>query len=126
MSNRSPESLLPLTPLYFQILLALSDGHRHGYGMLKEIESQTGGSMKPATGTLYLALGRMEERRMIANAWKQRPAGEDSRRRYYKLTPFGRKVAVAETNRLLSMVDAALRKQLIGASSVAALGSERT
>ena len=120
MSNRSPESLLPLTPLYFQILLALSDGHRHGYGMLKEIESQTGGSMKPATGTLYLALGRM-----IANAWKQRPAGEDSRRRYYKLTPFGRKVAVAETNRLLSMVDAALRKQLIGASSVAALGSER-
>ncbi len=124
MNDRNPDALLPLTPLYFHILLALVDDHRHGYGMLKEIESQTGGSMKPATGTLYLALQRMEGLGLIADSARQPLAGDDKRRRYYKITPHGRSVALAETNRLLAMVGTALRKQIVGPASLAALGSE--
>ncbi len=124
MNHTNPDALLPLTPLYFQMLLALADDHRHGYGMLKEIESQTGGSMKPATGTLYLALQRMEGLGLIANSARQPLAGDDKRRRYYKITPLGRSVALAETNRLLAMVGTALRKQIVGPASLAALGSE--
>lgn len=108
------ESLLPLTPLSFQILLALVDGERHGYGILKEIERRTEGRMTPATGPLYLAAQRLLDTGLISESSK-RPAPEldDQRRRYYKLTPLGRRVAAAEAKRMAQLVGVALEKKLV-------------
>jgi DNA-binding PadR family transcriptional regulator len=111
---REVEALLPLTPLSFQILLALVDSERHGYGIMKEIERRTKGRMTTATGPLYLAAQRLLESGLIAESDK-RPAPEldDQRRRYYKLTPFGRAVAAAEAKRMANLVDVALDKDLV-------------
>jgi len=106
-------ALLPLTPLSFQILLALADGERHGYGIMKEIDRRTKGRMTPATGPLYLAAQRLMDQGLIAESEK-RPAPEldDQRRRYYKLTEFGRRVATAEVERMAHLVGVALEKRL--------------
>ena len=113
-TERDVEALLPLTPLSFQILLALVDAERHGYGIMKEIERRTKGRMTTATGPLYLAAQRLMESGLIAESDK-RPAPEldDQRRRYYKLTTFGRAVAAAEARRMAQLVDVALDKDLV-------------
>jgi len=113
-TERDVEALLPLTPLSFQILLALVDAERHGYGIMKEIERRTKGRMTTATGPLYLAAQRLMESGLIAESDK-RPAPEldDQRRRYYKLTAFGRAVAAAEARRMAQLVDVALDKELV-------------
>ncbi|MEJ2237296.1 MAG: helix-turn-helix transcriptional regulator [Gemmatimonadales bacterium] len=114
MTDQDVASLLPLTPLSFQILLALVDGERHGYGIMKEIERRTRGRMTPATGPLYLAAQRLMDQGLIAESEK-RPAPEldDQRRRYYELTPFGRQVAVAEVERMAYLVGVAFEKKLV-------------
>ena len=114
MTERDVAALLPLTPLSFQILLALADGERHGYGIMKEIDRRTKGRMTPATGPLYLAAQRLMENGLIAES-KKRPAPEldDQRRKYYKLTEFGRRVATAEAERMAQLLDVALEKQLV-------------
>ena len=114
MTERDAAALLPLTPLSFQILLALADGERHGYGIMKEIDRRTKGRMTPATGPLYLAAQRLMENGLIAES-KKRPAPEldDQRRKYYKLTEFGRRVATAEAERMAQLLDVALEKQLV-------------
>ena len=104
------ESRLPLTPLSYQILVALADGPRHGYGIIKEIEEATGETMKSSTGTLYLAIERLEQERLL----EEEPT-RDSRRRYYRLTAFGRETAAAETRRLATLVGVAKGKKLVGA-----------
>lgn len=113
MTDNDVAALLPLTPLSFQILLALADGERHGYGIMKEIDRRTKGRMTPATGPLYLAAQRLMDQGLIAESEK-RPAPEldDQRRRYYKLTEFGRRVAIAEVERMAHLVGVALDKQL--------------
>jgi DNA-binding PadR family transcriptional regulator len=100
---------LPLTPLSFQILVALADGPRHGYGIIKEIEAFTGEAFRSSTGTLYLAIERLENESLI----EEEPRA-DSRRRYYRLTTLGREVAVAETQRLATLLGAARGKKLVG------------
>ena len=114
MTERDVAALLPLTPLSFQILLALADGERHGYGIMKEIDRRTKGRMTPATGPLYLAAQRLMDTGLIAESEK-RPAPEldDQRRKYYKLTEFGRRVAAAEVERMAHLLDVALEKQLV-------------
>ena len=114
MTERDVAALLPLTPLSFQILLALADGERHGYGIMKEIDRRTKGRMTPATGPLYLAAQRLMDNGLIAESEK-RPAPEldDQRRKYYKLTEFGRRVAAAEVERMAHLLDVALEKQLV-------------
>ncbi len=114
MTQRDVDAHLPLTPLSFQILLALVDGERHGYGIMKEIERRTEGRMTPATGPLYLAAQRLLETGLIAESDK-RPAPEldDQRRRYYKLTDFGRRVAAAEAKRMASLLEVAFDKRLV-------------
>ena len=110
-----PDGFLPLTPLSYHILLALADQSRHGYGIIKEIEAGTGGATSPSTGALYLALQRMEGEGLVAEA--SAPAGDpddDSRRKYYRLTPLGRRVAVAESERLAGLVALATEKRLTG------------
>jgi len=102
---------LPLSAQQFQILLALSDADRHGYGIILEIAERTGGSMRLGTGTLYTALAGLEGGGLVVES-KKRPAAaeDDERRKYYRLTPFGRAVLEAETSRLDALVKQARRK----------------
>ena len=89
-----------ITPLTYQILLALADGDVHGYGIIKEIEQRSGSAFAPSTGALYLALQRMEGEGLIEEA-PVRPAG-DARRRYYRLSVKGRQRAEKESLHLAS------------------------
>lgn len=107
-----PTDALPLTPLSYQILLALADAPRHGYGIIKEIEAREGAAAAPSTGALYLALQRMGGDALIEDA--AAPRGErDARRRYYRLTPEGRRVGEAESARLAAQVAAARAKRFL-------------
>ncbi len=106
-----PERFLPLSPQEFQILLSLADGDRHGYGIMLEVEARTGGAVRLGPGTLYGAIKRMRGPGLIAEA-EERVEG-DERRRYYRLTPLGRAVAVAEAARLAALVEAARGKRLL-------------
>ena len=110
---------LPLTPLSFQILVALADGPKHGYGILKEIEEASGEPLRSSTGTLYLAIQRLEQEGLIEE--DETVAGEDSRRRYYRLTAEGRGVAAAETRRLATLLGVAREKKLVGAQKLEGL-----
>ncbi len=124
MAKQSPDldALLPLTPLSFHILLALADGVRHGYGIIKEIERRTDGRMKPATGTMYLAMQRLEDGEFVTESDERPDAQEDDeRRRYYCLTPLGKEVAAAEAKRLLDLVGIAKQKRLLSGKDLAAV-----
>jgi DNA-binding PadR family transcriptional regulator len=106
---------LPLLPAVFHIMVALADGERHGYGIKREVEFRTCGIINLGPGTLYGTL-----RRMLADGWIEEcgeradPAGDDVRRRYYRLTDLGRQLAAAEAQRLESLVDLARAKNLLG------------
>jgi DNA-binding PadR family transcriptional regulator len=101
-----------MTPLTYQILLALADQERHGYGIIKEIEDRGGGASAPSTGALYLALQRMSRDGLIEEA-PDESAGSDSRRRFYRLTQLGRTEAEVESARLASLVATAKDKDLL-------------
>lgn len=105
---------LPLTTVVFQIMLALADGQRHGYGVMLEVEERTGGAVSLRPGTLYRALNRMLESGWVEEA-EDRPDPEldDERRRYYRLTGLGRRVAAAEARRLAREVEWARDKKLL-------------
>ena len=108
--------LLPLTPAVFHILLALVDGERHGYSIMQEIESRTGGKTKLGPGTLYGSIKRMLADGLIEESEERPdPALDDVRRRYYRLTGLGRRAAVAEAERLRRLVIEASAKRLIRA-----------
>ncbi len=107
-----PRRFLPLTPQQFHILLALTDGDRHGYGIIGDVADRTGGDLRLGTGTLYTAIARLVSSGLIADSSRRgerRGAGDDDRRRYYRLTPLGRTVLEAETERLRALVDHARR-----------------
>ncbi|MES1240963.1 MAG: PadR family transcriptional regulator [Acidobacteriota bacterium] len=105
MNDREPvESLLPLPPATFHILLALLDEERHGYAIILDIEARTQGELRLSAGTLYRSIARMVEQGLIAEVTRRRAADDDPRRRYYKLTPFGTDVARAEVGRLSDLV----------------------
>ncbi len=111
---RDPRSLLPLTPAVLHILLALADEERHGYGVMREVESRTGGEVRLGPGTLYGAIKRMLAEGLIEESVERPdPEIDDQRRRYYRITDFGRRVAGAEAERLASLVSAAREKKLI-------------
>ena len=100
------EALLPLPPATFHILLALLDEERHGYAIIQDVEARTGGALRMSAGTLYRSIARMVEQGMIAEVVR-RPgarAGDDPRRRYYRVTTFGTAVARAEMRRLHELV----------------------
>jgi DNA-binding PadR family transcriptional regulator len=103
-----PHSHLPLPPAVLQIMLALADGEKHGYAIMQEVGEQSDGEMRLGPGTLYGALKRMLDDKLIA----ERASDDDERRRTYRLTAFGRKVASAEVCRLQAMVRWARRKKL--------------
>jgi len=109
MAERDPASSLPLTPALFHVLLSLADGEKHGYAILKEVEARTDGAVRLSTGTLYGIIKRLLADGMI----RASAAGSDERRTAYRLTPFGRKVALAEAERLRDLVLSAHVKKLL-------------
>lgn len=108
-----PDSLLPLTPAIFNILLALADGERHGYSIMQEISAQTQGRLRIGPTTLYRSIKHMLEDGLIVETDERPdPAIDDERRRYYRLTDLGQRVAAAEARRLEQMLAVARSKPL--------------
>ena len=113
-----PRRYLPLTPAVFHVLLALSEGARHGYGIIQDVADATGGDVALRTGTLYTILKRLLEERLIAESDARPDADEDDeRRRYYELTPLGRSVVQAEARRLEGMVSLARSRRMLAKSA---------
>ena len=110
--QRDPERLLPLTPAVFHILLSLLGGDHHGYGIMQEVNGYTEGKVRLGPGTLYRSIKQMLGQGLIVEG-DERPdsALDDQRRRYYRLTDFGRRVLTAETERLEHVVRVARAKQ---------------
>ncbi len=107
--------LLPLTPAVFHILLALADGERHGYGIMQEIAAATQGQLRIGPGTLYRSVKQMLAGGLIEESDERPdPALDDERRRYYRLTGFGWRVAQAEAQRLARLVHEAEVRKLLG------------
>ena len=112
--TRRPEEFLPLTPAMFHILLALADKERHGYHIMREVDERTEGNVKLGPGTIYVSIKRMMADGLIEEL-DERPDPEldDERRRYYRLTDLGFRVATAEAQRLEQMVRSARAKKLL-------------
>ena len=109
-----PEQFLPLSLSVFHILLSLCDQERHGYGIMKEVRARTDGEVRLAPGLLYGNLKRLIDQGLIEKS-NERPDAEfdDERRRYYRLTAFGQRVAAAETQRLAKLMTTARAKRLL-------------
>lgn len=112
--KEEPEALLPLPVAAFQILLALTSGERHGYGIMQEAAQSSGGKVNLGPGTLYRTIRRLLADGLIEES-DERPAPDldDERRNYYRLTPFGLRVARAEAQRLAELVRMAQSRQLL-------------
>jgi DNA-binding PadR family transcriptional regulator len=103
----------PLTAALFHVLLSLADGEKHGYAILKEVEARTDGQVVLSTGTLYGVI-----KRLLADGWIRESAlGSTERRRAYRLTTLGRRVALAEAERLRDLVLSAQAKKLLTAET---------
>lgn len=111
MNNRKSvaEAHLPLPEATFHILMAVAEDDRHGYAIIQDVATLTDGKLKLSPGTLYRSIQRMQEQGLIRET-AERPAPEldDERRRYYRITSFGRSVAHAEARRLTQLVKLAL------------------
>jgi len=112
--ERDPEQSLPLTPAEFEVLIALADGEKHGYAILKDVARRTEGAAPFGTATLYAILRRFVGEGLLVES-DERPAAalDDERRRYFRLTAFGRRAAVAELKRLESVLAQGRAKRLL-------------
>jgi DNA-binding PadR family transcriptional regulator len=106
--DESVQEQLPLPPPIFHMLLALCQGDRHGYALKREVLRRTNGQLNLGAGALYGSIARMVERGMVVET-ETRPDLhlDDERRRYYRITPFGRRVAQAEALRMRDLVQLA-------------------
>jgi len=108
--DRDIESMLPLQPAMFHILMALAEDDRHGYAIIQDVAARTNGRMKLSAGTLYRSIQKMLEQGLIeelTNRERPKPELDDDRRRYYRITPLGIAVARAEARRLAQLVQLA-------------------
>ena len=113
--HSKPVDFLPLSHTQFHILLVLTKGTNHGYGIMKEIEAETRGRFKVGPATLYRSIKRMLDANLIEETDKQPdPEIDDERRRYYRLSKFGRRVVTAEAQRLAELVNIAGESHLLG------------
>lgn len=114
MQPHPPESFLPLQPAVFHILIALADRDRHGYSIMQDVHSRTSGKVQLSPGTLYSSVRRMLEQGMIEELNESPdPSSSDERRRYYRLTALGRRIAAAEAERLESLLNQARATGLV-------------
>jgi DNA-binding PadR family transcriptional regulator len=105
VSQADPDALLPLPVATFHILVAVADQERHGYAIMQDVATRTNGALKLSPGTLYGSIRRMLDEGLIVElSHRQRPDEDDERRRYYRITPFGRVVAQAEAARLTALL----------------------
>jgi DNA-binding PadR family transcriptional regulator len=112
--KRKPTDLLPLTPGMFHVLIALADGEKHGYAIIKEVSRRTDGAIRLSAGTLYTLIRRfVQEGVIVESDERPDPSLDDERRRYYRITDFGRLVAHAEAARMESTLSMARAKNLI-------------
>jgi len=102
--SEEAQTLLPLPPATFHILVAVSPDPLHGYAIIQDVAARTNGALRLSPGTLYRSIARMVEQGLIAETMKRRSAEDDERRRYYRITPFGTAVAKAEMRRLTDLV----------------------
>jgi DNA-binding PadR family transcriptional regulator len=114
MPFRPSESLLPLTPISFEILLALSDEDRHGCAILQAVEARLGARLPLRTGTMYRALARLLDEGLIDEV--PGAPDDDARRRTYRITTEGRRIARADAERLADQVEAARARRLLPSS----------
>ena len=118
-ADRDPTNFLPLKPAAFHILLSLADTSRHGYGIMLEVQERTKGSVKLGPGTLYGAIKRLLADELIAEEEEKLDRTlDDERRRYYSLTPLGRRVITLDAERLAHLVEMAQEKQLLNRSTL--------
>ena len=111
MSRLNISRYLPLSLAEFQVLVALADGEKHGYAIGKEVARRTNRQVQLRAATLYTVIKRLLEDGLIdESSARPDPALDDERRRYYRLSERGRKVAVAESERLEETVRQALAK----------------
>ncbi len=114
MPHEDVANFLPLSPAVFHVMVSLADGSRHGYAIIKDVAERTGGAERLGAGTLYAIIKRLLSDDLIA---EMAPAGTDragdGRRRYYRLTALGRKVAIAEAERLERAVASARTSRLL-------------
>jgi DNA-binding PadR family transcriptional regulator len=106
----------PLSPQAFHILVALADRDQHGYGIMLDVAERTGGKLRLSAGTLYGSVKRLLEQGLIVELREnQRPDKnlDDDRRRYYRLTPLGRKAAKAEVKRMSELLEQARAHGLV-------------
>jgi DNA-binding PadR family transcriptional regulator len=114
-SRKSPRAFLPLTPRVLHVLLALSAGPLHGYGVILAVQSLTDGLIVLRTGTLYVLIRRLLTQGLIeASDDRPGPDEDDERRKYYSLTGLGREVLEAESRRLAGVVEEARSRKLLG------------
>ena len=111
------QALLPLPSVTFHVLIAVSQGPSHGYAIIQDVESRTTGALRMGAGTLYRSIARMVEQGLLAETSKRPAQGDDERRRYYRITPFGTAVARAEMRRLTNLVQLARASGLTPESS---------
>lgn len=120
-SSHDPSALLPLKPDVLMILTVLAAGERHGYAIMQEAERASAGAVRLQPGALYRRLAWMLERGLI-DELDERPTdidGHDERRRYYRVTPFGARVAAAEAERMAAALEAVHRVGLADGRSAA-------
>jgi DNA-binding PadR family transcriptional regulator len=112
--SSDPDSLLPLQTATFHILVALAERDRHGYSIMQDVAERTAGKVHLSAGTLYSSIRRMLEQGLVEELGESPdPECRDERRRYYRLTKWGRRVAMAEARRLSDMLSQARETGLI-------------
>ena len=110
-NDPSVQDLLPLSATMFHMLLALSEGERHGYALKRELARRTGGKLNPGPGVLYGSINKMVEQGLIEESDERPdPHLDDERRRYYRITPLGRRAAQAEAVRMRDLVEMARQR----------------
>jgi DNA-binding PadR family transcriptional regulator len=111
--TRDAAAELPLSPPVFHVLLALGDRAMHGYAIMQAFEAKTGGTESILPGTLYATIARMVEAQLIEEPSEPPEDSTDRRRRYYRVTDYGREVARAESARLARLLEVARGEQLV-------------
>ncbi len=102
--DREIDRQLPLPPAVFHILIALGEGEKHGYAVMQEVAERTAGKVRMSPGTLYGSIRKMLDEGLIEEFFRRGAPADDERRRYYRVTKFGRAVAAAEAERLAALL----------------------